>query len=159
MCNSFFRFPGETLPVQTDLGLWRRRERLAKAIIELSVAMRPNEGPKKQRKAKPLLEDVSEDWNTSFARALGSVDFHTREAGVRALTVFLQKSQLLTPLAMRKLWKGLFYCFWHSDKAAAQVPTAQRLQTIKTRPCSGKLAFFCFDVQLEQRVITVSNSP
>ena len=77
--------------------------------------------PKKARREKPLLETVSDDGSCSFAKALGSVDFHTRERGLQALTVFLRTSQKLTPLAMRKLWKGLFYCFWHSDKAPAQV--------------------------------------
>lgn len=80
------------------------------------------ENPRKAKKPKlPLLEVVAEDGSCSFAKALGSVDFHTRERGLQALTTFLRNSQKLTPLAMRKLWKGLFYCFWHSDKAPTQV--------------------------------------
>ena len=39
------------------------------------------------------------------------------ERGLQALTAFLKKSQKLTPLAMRKLWKGIFYCFWHSGQS------------------------------------------
>ena len=75
----------------------------------------------KKGKSKVLLEDVSDDGGSSFARALGSVDFHTRDRGLQALTLFLQKSTKLSPLACLKLWKGLFYCFWHSDKAPVQV--------------------------------------
>lgn len=75
----------------------------------------------KAKRERPLLEKVTEDGNSSFAKALGSVDFHTRERGLQALTVFLKRSAKLDELALRKLWKGLFYCFWHSDKAFAQV--------------------------------------
>ena len=76
---------------------------------------------KKGRPAKPLLEPLAEDGNSSFARALGSVDFQTRERGLQALTVYLSGRTTMAPLDMRKLWKGLFYCFWHSDKAPVQV--------------------------------------
>ena len=100
--------------VQSDLGP-DKRPKMQPSIMCAEVS------PKKQKKSKQLLETVAEDGSCSFAKALGSVDFHTRERGVQALTVFLRNSQLLSPLAMRKLWKGLFYCFWHSDKAAAQV--------------------------------------
>ena len=76
---------------------------------------------KKAKAARALLEPVSEDGSSSFARALGSVDFQTREKGLQALTVYLRRSTQLSTLAMRKLWKGIFYCFWHSDKAPTQV--------------------------------------
>jgi hypothetical protein len=76
---------------------------------------------KKNKPARALLESVSEDGSSSFAKALGSVDFQTREKGLQALTVYLSRSSQLSKLAMRKLWKGIFYCFWHSDKAPTQV--------------------------------------
>lgn len=80
---------------------------------------------KKSRPARPLLEPVSDDGNSSFARALGSVDYSTREQGLQALTVFLSTRRELARHDMRKLWKGLFYCFWHSDKEPVQVGLAQ----------------------------------
>lgn len=78
---------------------------------------------KKVKKVKTLLESgVSEQaGNSKFARALGSVDYQTREKGVQALTVFLQRRTDITEADMLKLWKGLFFCFWHSDKAPVQV--------------------------------------
>jgi len=78
---------------------------------------------KKDKPARALLEPVSEDGSSSFAKALGSVDYQTREKGLQALTVYLSRSTQLSSLAMRKLWKGIFYCFWHSDKAPTQVRT------------------------------------
>ncbi len=82
---------------------------------------------KKDKPARALLEPVSDDGSSSFARALGSVDFQTREKGLQALTVYLSRSSQLSALAMRKLWKGIFYCFWHSDKAPTQVRLPSKL--------------------------------
>ena len=71
------------------------------------------------RPAKPVLEPNMGE--SQFARALGSSDFHTREAGLHALTTWLARKADISELDLLKLWKGVFYCFWHSDKAAVQV--------------------------------------
>lgn len=59
--------------------------------------------------------------NTKLARALGSNDYHTREKAVAAMTRFLQRKTGLREKDMLKIWKGLFYAFWHSDKEPVQV--------------------------------------
>ena len=60
--------------------------------------------------------------NSAFARALGSSDFHTREQGLTALAAWLATAgDALTPGDLDKVWKGVFYCFWHSDKGPVQV--------------------------------------
>lgn len=76
-----------------------------------------------QRKRKrSVLETVQEDdGNSKFARALGSVDYQTREKGLQALTIWLSKKDDLTEQELNRLWKGIFYCFWHADRAAFQV--------------------------------------
>ena len=76
-----------------------------------------------QRKRKrAVLETVQEaDGNSKFARALGSVDNHTREKGLQALSIWLSKKEDLTEQDLTRLWKGIFYCFWHADKAPFQV--------------------------------------
>jgi len=74
-----------------------------------------------------VLED---DGNSKFARALGSVDNQTREKGLQALTIWLSKKDDLTEQDLRRLWKGIFYCFWHADKAAFQVGVAAVLKCI-----------------------------
>jgi ribosomal RNA-processing protein 1 len=65
--------------------------------------------------AQPTLEE------SKFTRALGSSDFHTREAGLAALRSWLTRKRDVDELDLLKLWKGIFYCFWHSDKADVQV--------------------------------------
>lgn len=85
---------------------------------------------KKQKKVKQPIEAVPEGveahaGHSRLARALGSVDWHTREKGVQALTRFLQRKTQLPERDMLKIWKGLFYAFWHSDKAPVQVGRRQ----------------------------------
>jgi ribosomal RNA-processing protein 1 len=78
---------------------------------------------KKERtpKQRPSLEAISPDGNCKFSRALGSVDYQTREKGLQALTLWLSRKSEVDEKDLLKLWKGIFYCFWHSDKAHVQV--------------------------------------
>ena len=65
---------------------------------------------------------------SSFARALASSDWHTRERGLRGLERFLRaRGAALPPAELRRLWRGLFYCFWHADLAPVQAALAERL--------------------------------
>lgn len=80
------------------------------------------EVPKQRKRKRPVLEVVEDDGNSKFARALGSVDYQTREKGLQALTTWLSKRNDVSEQELRRLWKGIFYCFWHADKAAFQVP-------------------------------------
>lgn len=70
---------------------------------------------------KPKAPKRSLEADSAFTRALGSTDYHTREAGLRALQTFLARKSDIEELDLLKLWKGIFYCFWHSDKSAVQV--------------------------------------
>ena len=87
-------------------------------------AVTGKERPVKAKKLKKGLEPVitAEDGggNCKFARALGSVDWHTREEGLQALTIWLTRTSP-TEADLTKIWKALFFCFWHSDKAHVQV--------------------------------------
>lgn len=79
--------------------------------------------PRKRKRA--VLENVDENnGNSKFARALGSVDYRTRDKGLQALTVWLSRKQDLQEQDLKRLWKGIFYCFWHADKAPFQVGIA-----------------------------------
>jgi Nucleolar protein,Nop52 len=65
-----------------------------------------------------VLETAEE---SKFARVLASTDHGTREKGLRALTKWLSCREEVADDDLLKIWKGLFYSFWHSDKAPAQV--------------------------------------
>jgi hypothetical protein len=89
--------------------------------VEGKTAKVPRPNMKQRLSLEPGLADDTSKGNTKLARALGSPDYHTREKGVRALTRFLLRKSSLSEKDMMKIWKGLFYAFWHSDKAPVQV--------------------------------------
>lgn len=79
---------------------------------------------KKAKKIKQhhLLEKVQDGaQGGGFARALASSEFHTRERGLQAMTIWLSRHTSITENDLLRLWKAIFYCFWHSDKLPVQV--------------------------------------
>lgn len=82
-----------------------------------------------------MLEPLSAEGDSKFARALGSVDGRTREAGLQALAVWLSRRQEVDRLDLLKLWKGLFYTFWHSDQPTAQVCEPRRARVAAVPAC------------------------
>ena len=56
-----------------------------------------------------------------LARALSSTNWHTRDEALQQILSALRVPKTLSQDNARKLWKGLFYNFWHSDKGPVQV--------------------------------------
>ena len=81
------------------------------------------EATKKAARPRPNLADADAQskGKGKLVRALGSPDYHTREKAVNAITRFLARKSGLSEKSMLKIWKGIFYAFWHSDKAPIQV--------------------------------------
>lgn len=65
--------------------------------------------------------------NPGFARKLASSDKGTREKAVVLFVHWLSSQAELEEDELRKIWKGLFYCVWHSDKAPVQSELIERL--------------------------------
>ncbi|KAJ7597504.1 nucleolar protein,Nop52-domain-containing protein [Mycena floridula] len=80
-----------------------------------------------------------------LAKYLASTEKKTRDKAIKNLSVFLSDSSqdAIPKPEMIKLWKGLFYCFWMSDKPLVQQALATELAelvlTITTT--SSSLAF------------------
>jgi ribosomal RNA-processing protein 1 len=55
------------------------------------------------------------------------LDKKTRDKAVKGLAAFLSSQDGLPPTEMAKLWKGIFYCFWMSDKPLVQQALASEL--------------------------------
>mmetsp|Transcript_32823 Transcript_32823/g.93150 ORF Transcript_32823/g.93150 Transcript_32823/m.93150 type:complete len:577 (+) Transcript_32823:92-1822(+) len=111
-------------------------------------------GDNSRKRARPLLEELPHErqqhgkpnkkakadvaprgsqlgsGESKFARALGSTDYQTREKGLSSLSLWLASRSDIPELDLLKLWKGVFYCFWHSDKAPVQDDLAKRLSGI-----------------------------
>ncbi|OJJ49736.1 hypothetical protein ASPZODRAFT_57705 [Penicilliopsis zonata CBS 506.65] len=64
---------------------------------------------------------------TPFVRELASSDRKTRDKAVESLTLFLRSRTDLSLLELLKLWKGLFFCFYHSDRPLTQQSLARSL--------------------------------
>ncbi|MCJ1400718.1 hypothetical protein MMC11_003926 [Xylographa trunciseda] len=57
---------------------------------------------------------------TPFVKQLASSDRPTREKALDSLRTYLTSSRPFTDLELLKLWKGLFFCMWHSDRPIPQ---------------------------------------
>lgn len=59
-------------------------------------------------------------------------DRTTREHALDLLRTFLQRSTPFSELDFMKLWKGLFFSMWHSDKPLTQQRLARDLADLLT---------------------------
>lgn len=96
----------------------------------------------------------SRDGESAFCRALASGDPSTRLWALDALVAWLvakgnsaATGSSVSRDDMRKLWKGMFYSYWHSDLAPVQVRTSsfilicmRRLERWRPRRCRQRLA-------------------
>jgi len=64
----------------------------------------------------------------NFGRKLAALDKRTRDKGVESLSHwFRNKESALSLLDFFKIWKGLYYCMWLSDKPLVQLDLAIKL--------------------------------
>ncbi|KLJ09274.1 hypothetical protein EMPG_15300 [Blastomyces silverae] len=64
---------------------------------------------------------------TPFIRELASSDKRTRDKALESLTRFIQSRIDLQLVELLKIWKGLFFCFYHSDRPLTQQSLARSL--------------------------------
>ncbi|KAF2461099.1 nucleolar protein,Nop52-domain-containing protein [Lineolata rhizophorae] len=74
------------------------------------LSTRLEQGERNFRPYPPIL--------TSFVKPL--IDKRTRDKALDSLRTFLASRHELDELELLKLWKGLFYCVWMSDKVRTQ---------------------------------------
>ncbi|KAF7726603.1 hypothetical protein EC973_008567 [Apophysomyces ossiformis] len=73
------------------------------------------------------IETLSEDFALPLGKQLAANEKKQRDKAVRSLKRFLSTGPELSKLDLLKLWKGLFYCFWMSDKPLVQQALANDL--------------------------------
>ncbi|CDK24221.1 unnamed protein product [Kuraishia capsulata CBS 1993] len=64
---------------------------------------------------------------SKFVKSLASNHRKEREKALESLKLFISKSNRLSDLEYQKLWKGLFYTMWFSDKPRPQQRLARDL--------------------------------
>eukprot|EP00039_Didymoeca_costata_P007034 m.95708 g.95708 ORF g.95708 m.95708 type:complete len:298 (-) comp13509_c0_seq1:40-933(-) len=78
----------------------------------------------------------------AFARKLAHNDVTVRNRAVKKLKLFLaRRKEEFTEMELLKLWKGLFYCMWMSDKPLIQEEVARRLASLTHSFKTNKGAF------------------
>jgi ribosomal RNA-processing protein 1 len=71
-----------------------------------------------------------------------SLDRHIRDASLEKLRTYLRNRKSLDLLEAMKLWKGLFYCMWMSDRARTQQQLARSLASlVEDVPASETVIF------------------
>ena len=68
--------------------------------------------------------------NFEIAKKLAHNKAKVRTKAIRSLKALLSRDVPLTDAGMLKVWKGLFYCFWMSDKTAVQQELAENLASV-----------------------------
>ncbi|KAF3904358.1 hypothetical protein AA313_de0207616 [Arthrobotrys entomopaga] len=67
---------------------------------------------------------------TPFVKQLAANDRPTRDKAVESLKSYLSSSRTFTQSDLLKLWKGLFYCMWLSDRPLTQQRLADELASL-----------------------------
>ncbi|KAL3535386.1 hypothetical protein ACH5RR_003847 [Cinchona calisaya] len=82
-------------------------------------------------KSKPFLAALSALSGPSLIKQLASCNASIRSHSLKLIQSWLSESRArLSEDDMKRLWKGLFYCLWHSDKAPAQGLLINRLSSL-----------------------------
>lgn len=104
-------------------------------------------------KPKPFLATLSALSGPSLIKHLASCNASIRSQSLKLIQAWLSESQTqLSEDEMKRLWKGLFYCLWHSDKAPAQGLLINRFSSllITLDPLLSLQYFGCFLVTLRR---------
>ena len=65
--------------------------------------------------------------SSSFAKKLADSDARVRERAFAAVSKWLAGRTSLRELDARKLWRGLFYSYWHADGRGTQLDVAEKM--------------------------------
>ncbi|CUA67488.1 Ribosomal RNA processing protein 1 homolog B [Rhizoctonia solani] len=67
-----------------------------------------------------------------LGKYLASTEKKTRDKAIKSLATFLsdESQKSMSPSERAKLWKGLFYCFWMSDKPLVQQDLSSELANL-----------------------------
>ena len=67
-----------------------------------------------------MAADTSQSASSPFLKKLAANDKRTRDQAVESLRTYLSSGRKFEPVELLKLWKGLFYCMWMSDRPLTQ---------------------------------------
>ncbi|KAI7865513.1 hypothetical protein BDF14DRAFT_1883460 [Spinellus fusiger] len=100
-----------------------------------------------------MADFITQDSALPFGKHLAANEKKTRDKAVRSLRTYLSSGPELSHVDLLKLWKGLFYCFWMSDKPLVQQALANDLGSlVLAMPPSNAIPFLAafWEVHCEQ---------
>ncbi|XP_071747231.1 uncharacterized protein [Lepeophtheirus salmonis] len=65
-----------------------------------------------------------------FAQKLAGNDVNVRDKALKKLKKWLSGNKALNPDEMLRLWKGLYYCYWMSDKPLIQEELSEKISEL-----------------------------
>ncbi|RZC42974.1 Nop52, Sulfatase, Phosphodiest and/or Metalloenzyme domain containing protein [Asbolus verrucosus] len=118
------------------------------AVLEMSVTSKTRENMKKtpkndKKQVKKVLLVAQE---LKLARVLAGNNKTSRDRALKSLKKWFQNRSTAIPFSegdFLRLWKGLFYSMWMSDKPLVQEECAENISSlVHALPLSGALLFF-----------------
>lgn len=92
-------------------------------------------------------------YDPSFGKRLAATDKKTRDKAVDDLQIWTARLTLeATYLDLQKVWKAIFFCYWHSDKPLVQQELAERIAALQHSFQSSIIGFRFLTVFFEMLV-------
>ncbi|KAH0544053.1 hypothetical protein FGG08_001671 [Glutinoglossum americanum] len=89
-----------------------------------------------------MASEVQDMQSAPFIKQLVANDKSTRDKAVASLRTYLSGRRTFTELELLKLWKGLFFCMWMSDRVRTQQRLAADLAAlVDVLPSENALPF------------------
>ncbi|KAI8062300.1 uncharacterized protein B0P05DRAFT_556454 [Gilbertella persicaria] len=88
-----------------------------------------------------------------LGKQLAANEKKTRDKAIRSLRKFLSSGNNLSDIELIKLWKGLFYCYWMSDKPLIQQALANDLGALVMElPATNAIPFLkaCWQIHCQE---------
>ncbi|KAI9499530.1 hypothetical protein BDB00DRAFT_794361 [Zychaea mexicana] len=77
-----------------------------------------------------MSDTITAETTLPFGKQLAANEKKTRDKAVSALRRYISSSPELSRVDLLKLWKGLFYCYWMSDKPLVQQDLSEKLGSL-----------------------------
>lgn len=84
----------------------------------------------------------------NLAKRLAHNDKKVRDSSIKSLRKWLLRRSELDDVSLMKIWKGLFYCFWMSDKVPIQQALAESVSDLLLPPLPFERGLLLFKTGL-----------
>lgn len=116
----------------------------AEALRAERRALQEQRNARKKEKQEQAKIKQEQALSINFAKRLAHNDKKVRDASVKSLRRWMLRREHVADADLMKIWKGLFYCFWMSDKVPVQQQLADSLSDLLLPPLPFDRALLFF---------------